>query len=81
MAICNARIDTGTALLAALVDNSSIMVWQRTKDAEKGRNAPKSILDAMLGREKKKKDIEAFRSAEEYMERRAEILSKIKKGG
>lgn len=81
MALAGTRADAQTSLLAALVDNTSVLVWQRTKDAEKGINRPKSVLAKLTGEtEKKNREIAAYRTPEEFMNARQAILHKIRKG-
>lgn len=59
--------DQDTLLLAAAVDRLSLLVWAKTKDAEKGLNRPTSIFDRLTGQEEKKKDeINAYDSAEAF---------------
>jgi len=48
-----------TLLLAAITDRLSLLVWAKTKDAQKGRNRPQMITDSLLVNTEKK-NIEAF---------------------
>ena len=38
------KISTEMMLLTAILDNLNILIWSKTKDAEKGRNKPKSLF-------------------------------------
>ena len=58
-------ISTELILLAAIVDSLRILVWQNTKDGQKGRNAPKRILDRLLGKEEEKTSA-GFDSVDEF---------------
>lgn len=61
------QVGQDTLLLAAAVDRLSLLVWAKTKDAEKGLNRPTSIFDRLTGQEEKKKDeINAYDSAEAF---------------
>ena len=61
------QVGQDTLLLAAAVDRLSLLVWAKTKDAEKGLNRPTSIFDRLTGQEDKKKDeINAYDSAEAF---------------
>lgn len=60
-----ARYSTDTLLLAAAADRLSTLVWFKTKDAQKKRNRPASILAELID-EKETKDTLAFDSAEEF---------------
>ena len=47
-----------TMLLASAVDRLSLLVWAKTKDAEKHRNRPKSVLEELM--KKPESDIVSF---------------------
>ena len=44
MAVNGLKVDMNTLLLAHIADNTAINVYMKTKDAEKGRNYPKSYV-------------------------------------
>lgn len=46
------RVDTNTLLLARIADATVLNVYAKTKDAQKGRNKPKSILEALVKEDK-----------------------------
>ena len=48
-----------TLLLAAAVDRLSLLVWAKTKNAQKGTKKPHMITDGLL-KKTEKKEIEAF---------------------
>ena len=61
------NIPSDIALLAAAVDRLTFLAWTKTKDAEKNRNRPESILKTLLEAGKKKeRDFEIYRSPEEF---------------
>lgn len=66
------KLDTEELFLAALVDRVSLLIWSRTKDAERGINKPKSVLE-MFERPTEPK-YQGFDSIEEYERKRAELL-------
>ena len=74
MKLSGARIDKTTALLAAAVDRLSMLVWAKTKDAEKNRNRPKSMLALLLKQDGPKDDMEKFDTAEEFEAARKRII-------
>lgn len=74
MALSDMKVSPDTLLLAAIADRLGIIVWQSTKDAEKGRNRPKSIIESL---QPKQTDVSAFASGEDFIKAREEIL----KGG
>lgn len=63
--ISKTPIKTDLILLAAIADALRILVWQNTKDGHKGRNAPKSILGMLLGKEEEKTSA-GFDSVDEF---------------
>ena len=64
MAMSGANAPTDILLLAAAVDRLSLLLWAQTKDAEKGRNRPKSILEALNPKES---DMTSYASGEDFM--------------
>jgi len=78
MKISGRKVPNDTALLAAAVDRLSLLVWSKTKDAEKGRNRPDSILQSLIGagKEKKKdKGFTVFASVEDFEAARRQLLN------
>lgn len=76
MELTHQKIDLQTLLLATLVDDSNILVWSKTKDAEHGRNKPKSVRQ-MLTSEPETQNA-SFDSVEEYESARSKILERNK---
>lgn len=74
MRISGARVQSDVMLMASAVDRLSLLVWFQTKDGQRGRNRPQSLLTTLAG--DKKQSIESFDSAEEFDAARARILSK-----
>lgn len=48
-------LDLDTILLARISDSLTWLQWAQTKDAQKGKNKPKSILEALTKPEKEEK--------------------------
>lgn len=64
-------------LLAAAVDQLSMMVWMQSKDGKKNKNRPPSILDAINGRNKENdQETIAFESYEDFERARARIIGR-----
>lgn len=77
MIMAGSRMDDKTALLAAAVDRLSMLVWAKTKDAQKGRNRPRSIFEALTEETKKPADdLVLFDSAEDFEAARQKIIQK-----
>lgn len=66
-------------MLAGIFDKVNLLFWSKTKDAEKNKNIPKSILETLLGNEKQS-DILAFTSGNDFKKARLAIVNKIKVG-
>lgn len=68
---------TQEIMLAGIFDRLSLLVYSRTKDAQKGRNYPKSLVERMT---QKDTDIVGFRSGEEFEKVRSRLLKGVKNG-
>lgn len=55
MRISGQKIKSSVIMQAAIVDRLSLLCWAQTKDAAKGRNRPKMILDTLLSERAEKK--------------------------
>ena len=64
MEIAGIKIDLEQTLLARIVDELTFQSWAQTKDGQKNRNRPKSVLKTLL--EDKKDEVEAFMSSEDF---------------
>lgn len=73
MAVSGASVSTDMLMKAIMADALNLLVWSKTKDAQKNRNRPKSIVDMVT--QKKTSDLEAFRTVEEFEQRRRELLN------
>ena len=65
MKLSGTTINPDILLLAEAVDRLGLLVWSKTKDAQSGRNKPKSIV-SMLTRDEQENDVESFETAEEF---------------
>lgn len=66
-------------LLAATVDRLSMLLWSKTEDGRNNTNRPKSVFDALLGKEQSSDDIQAYDSAEAF-ESDWEAITGVKHG-
>lgn len=64
-------------LLAAIVDRLSILVWANSKDAAKGQNKPKLILEEINKQPKKDTNVVAFENGADFDEARKKLIAKI----
>lgn len=70
MKLSGTTVPTNTLLFARMTDILHLLLWAQTKDGQKNRNRPKSIVDALLHRDEPKDskyDVRIFRSPEEFM--------------
>jgi hypothetical protein len=70
-----------TMLLAGISDKLGILLWAQTKDGQKGKNRPISILEKVLNLPKKRKEEVAFASGKEFESTRNQLLQNLKAGG
>lgn len=80
MKIAGVEAGQDTLLLAAIVDRLSLLWWAKTKDAESGRNKPKSIFEQLTRRpeDEPEKKVTAFRSGKEFRAAWAKATGQIK---
>ena len=64
--LSGAPADLQTLLLATIADWVHIIAWQRTEDAKTGRNKPRSILKALLGKDQAE-STEGFDSVDDFV--------------
>lgn len=62
-----------TLLQAAMADHLAFLSWAQTRDAQKGRNRPESILKRLYG--ESEKEVQGFATAEDFEAARQKILS------
>lgn len=62
------KLTTSEALLAGILDQVNLSNWMNSKDGQKNRNRPESILNKLLHGEEKKNsnDVESFDTPEEW---------------
>lgn len=74
-AITGQQISLSDTILAAILDKVNWLAWAQTRDGQKGRNRPKSILADILG-EKKESANMAFDSGEEFEAYRKKLIER-----
>ena len=65
MHIAGIKLTLEQTLLARIVDELTFQSWAKTKDGQKNRNRPKSVLKTIL-EEKKEDQHETFSTPEEF---------------
>lgn len=56
----------------SMLDRLNMLIWMQTEDAKKKRNRPKSMLEAIINKDKK--TVDAFRSGKDFEAARMEII-------
>ena len=81
MKMNNQPVEIDTLLIAGISDKLSTLVWWKTKDGQKGVNKPDSLVESITNVQPKEKNVIAFSSGEDFINRRNELLKHTKKGG
>lgn len=71
--LANQRVGMNTLLLALMADRLGLLVWSKTKDGQKGRNQPRSLVDS-LNNVTKEPETMVFESSEEFEKMKNEII-------
>lgn len=74
MKMRNQKFDLNQILLMSVADNLKLLLWSKTKDAQKGRNRP--VLWSSLFEEPKEKKEIVFNSGEDFEKERNRLLRK-----
>lgn len=72
MQISDSKLPLDTLLLAGVADRLSIMLWQNTKDGQRGKNQPVSIVD-QLTKQIEREEV-SFESGKDFETEKARIL-------
>ena len=70
--LSGSKVDMNTLLLAVIADKLSWMVWLQSRDGQKNRNRPKSIVSQIMG-DQQKELVMSFVSEEEFNQKLKEI--------
>ena len=76
MKLSGAKVPPDILLLAGIIDRLNLLLWTKTKDAEKGLNRPKSILSDLYHKES---DISAFASGKEFEKERNRLIKEAER--
>lgn len=66
MKLGNNRLTVDQMLNALMVDNLQFLCWTKTKDASRGKNRPKSLLQKLMGNDVPKDELMTFETIEDY---------------
>lgn len=70
----NNPFDFETMMLAGILDKVNLIFWSKTKDAEKNKNRPMSIVDMLTGSKKEDKKVVSFKSGKDFEAERNKLL-------
>lgn len=74
-------VSLDTLLIAHAVDRLGLLIWQKTRDGQRGKNRPVSFVEQIIGSTKEKRiKPSGFDSIEEYEEARKMILRRCGHG-
>ena len=68
------KIPLNTLLLAGINDNLRLLVWAKTKDGQKGKNQPESILSKLVGNNMNEREEVVFDSGEDFTRMRKQLI-------
>ncbi len=74
MALTGRKVSLDRLLMASAVDALNLLVWSKTKDAQKHRNQPKSVFKMLTEEQDESEKLLSFDSAEEFERKRRELL-------
>ena len=80
MAMADTTLPLNTMLQAGILDRLSILIWQKTADAQTGKNRPASIVDLLTGNAQEPETV-SFASGKEFEETRNKILKGVEADG
>lgn len=76
MKMSDQKLPFDTILLAGLVDRLSILIWQNTKDGQKGSNKPTSLVETLTTEPKEREEV-AFETGEDFERTWNELLKNL----
>lgn len=76
MSMSGQKLPFDTILLAGLVDRLSILIWQNTKDGQKGSNKPTSLVETLTTEPKEREEV-AFETGEDFEKTWNELLMNL----
>ena len=74
--LSGAKVPPDILLLAGIIDRLNLLLWTKTKDAEKGLNKPKPILSDLYHKES---DVSAFASGKAFEKERQRLIAQAER--
>lgn len=75
------KVSLDTMLLARVSDDLRTIIWSKTKDGQKNKNRPESIVGLLSSNLKQEKDVVVFTSGEDFENARQKLIAKANEGG
>lgn len=66
MRLSGSRLDLHTMMEASSLDALRLLWWAQTKDGQAGRNAPKSVLQSILGEQGSSSELEIYNTGDDF---------------
>lgn len=77
MKMSGQKLTMKDGLLALIFDTVNWLAWTKTRNAEHGKNRPKSLFNSLTRSDVQKEKVKGFATPEEFERRRREILEGI----
>lgn len=77
MRLAGNRIELRDALLAVILDRVGFLAWAQTRDGQRNRNRPASILDRLMHEPDERETPVVYAGGEEFEKARKQILQRI----
>lgn len=75
MALAGIKYQLNTLLLAAILDGINLNNWTKTEDCRNGKERPKTMVNALIGKETENlSDREVYATAEEFENERKRLM-------
>lgn len=74
MELSGQNVPLDSLLLAGISDRLSLLLWYKTKDGQKGKNRPTSVVDSLTAQPKKEKNEIVFKTGEDFEEMRRSLV-------
>ena len=74
MELSGQNVPLDSLLLAGISDRLSLLLWYKTKDGQKGKNRPTSVVDSLTVQPKKEKNEIVFKTGEDFEEMRRRLV-------
>ncbi|MFS7403432.1 DUF5361 domain-containing protein [Carnobacterium maltaromaticum] len=74
MQLSGQNVPLDSLLLAGISDRLSLLLWYKTKDGQKGKNRPTSVVDSLTTQPKKEKNEIVFKTGEDFEEMRRRLV-------